>query len=255
MIFGHDLFDAVYAIFVAQELDVDQAEIVRVFLKKTIFEPSPGAAKNLLLGLPFELFRGFWGNAVCPSPSRMTFDEAVTQLATGLEVLFGPFGYGRQFEGAFFPAELRNPILEAGSERKLVELRYDGVTRLVEPYALTFKRRQDGLAREHPDGYDRTRGPSIKSFVAGKISIARRDQRAIRATVRNRVSPRPATRKARATSLVRTARVNAHDRFQVIAYRPFRHGGGDQPPGLGSPITSPARTVVNASSGPSFRQR
>jgi predicted nucleotidyltransferase component of viral defense system len=165
----YDLFDAVYAIFVAQALDVDRAEIVRVFLKKTIFEPSPGAAKNLLLGLPFELFRGFWGKVVCPSPSRMTFDDAVAQLATGLEALFAPFGDGRQFEGAFFPAELRNPILEAGSERKLLELRYGGVTRVVEPYALTFKRRQDGLAREYFYGYDRTRGPSIKSFVAGKI--------------------------------------------------------------------------------------
>jgi predicted nucleotidyltransferase component of viral defense system len=165
----YDLFDLVYAVFVAQELDVDRAEIVRVFLQKTIFEPAPGAAKNLLLGLPFELFRGFWGKVVCPSPSRMTFDQAVAQLLTGIEALFAPFGYGRQFEGAFFPADLRNPILEAGSARKLLELRYSGVTRMVEPYALTFKRRQDGLAREYFYGYDRTRGPSIKCFVADKV--------------------------------------------------------------------------------------
>jgi hypothetical protein len=30
--------DAVYPIFGAQELDVDQAELMRVFLKKTIIE-------------------------------------------------------------------------------------------------------------------------------------------------------------------------------------------------------------------------
>lgn len=165
----YDLFDTVYAIFVAQELEVDRAEIMRVFLKKTIFEPSPGAAKNLLLGLPFEVFRGFWNKVACPSPARMTFGEAVTHLGHGLEALFAPFGYGQQFAGVYFPAELRNPILEAGAGRKLLELRYSGVTRLVEPYALTFKRRQDGWAREYFYAYDQTRGPSIKCFVADKI--------------------------------------------------------------------------------------
>jgi predicted nucleotidyltransferase component of viral defense system len=173
----YDLFDAVYAIFVSNELAVDRSEIMRVFLKKTIFQPSPGAAKNLLLGVPFELFRGFWQKVICPVASRMTFDQAVERLQLGIEELFAPFGYGQGYERAFFPAELRNPILEAGSAKKLLELRYHGVTRLVEPYALTFKRRKDGGAREYFYAYDRTggrtSGPSIKTFVATDIETLR----------------------------------------------------------------------------------
>lgn len=174
----YDLFDTVYAIFMAQELEVDRAEIVQVFLQKTIFEPAPSAAKNLLLGLPFELFRGFWDKVICPAATRITFAQAVDRLTCGLEELFAPFGYGDWFEQAFFPAELRNPILEAGSGKKLLELKYHGVTRLVEPYALMFKRRKDGAAREYFYAWDRTGGrtspPGIKTFVAtdvGRIAV------------------------------------------------------------------------------------
>lgn len=103
----------------------------------------------------------------------MSFDQAVELLQRGIEELFAPFGYGQWYERAFFPAELRNPILEAGSGRKLLALRYHGVTRLVEPYALTFKRRKDGAARVYFYAFDRTggrtSGPSIKSFVATDI--------------------------------------------------------------------------------------
>lgn len=111
----------------------------------------------------------------------MAFGQAVDLLVGGLEGLFAPFGYGRGLEGTFFPAELRNPILEAGGARKLLELSYDGVTRQVEPYALAFKRRQDGVARDSFYAWDRiggrTSGPSIKSFVASKVaSIAVTDE-------------------------------------------------------------------------------
>ncbi len=83
-------------------------------------------------------------------------------------------GYGQALERTFFPAELRNPILEAGGSKRLVELRYHGVTRLIEPYALSFKRRKDGVAQEYFYGYDRTggrtSGPGIKSFLAPAIT-------------------------------------------------------------------------------------
>lgn len=147
--YSYDLFDTVYAIFIANEFAVDRHEIVRIFLKKTIFERSPGVAKNLLLGIPFDVLSGFWGKIVCPAASRFSFAQAVERLTGGLEELFAPFGYGQALERAFFPAELRNPILEAGGNRKLIELRYHGVTRLVEPYSLAFKRRKDGVAQEY----------------------------------------------------------------------------------------------------------
>lgn len=177
-----DLFDAVYAIFVAHEIEVDRSEIMRVFLKKTIFEPAPGAAKGLLLGLPFDLFKGYWHKVVCPSSTRMTFESAVETLRAGIESLFAPFTYNQYFEGAFFPASIRNPILEAGGNRKLLQLRYHGVNRLIEPYSLTYKHRQSGSPREYFYGWDQSGGssgiPGIRSFVASdveSISVTDRD--------------------------------------------------------------------------------
>ncbi len=75
--YAYDLFDLVYAVFVNQELAVDKSEIVRVFLKKSIFEPSPAAAKRLLLSLPLDLVKGFWGKVVCPAACRIPFERAV----------------------------------------------------------------------------------------------------------------------------------------------------------------------------------
>jgi hypothetical protein len=110
-------------------------------MQKTIFERSPGAAKSLLLDLPLDLFRGYWGKVICPAVSRMTFDDAVTRFRDGVESLFAPLGEGAHLAYAFYPSRLRNPILQAGSEKRLLELRYDGVNRVVEPYSLVFKRR------------------------------------------------------------------------------------------------------------------
>ncbi len=165
----YDLFDLVYGTFIAQDIAVDRQEMMKVFLQKTIFQDSPIAAKGLLSKLPLELFKGFWGKVVCPASSRMTFERAVELLSTGLEALFAPFGGGGQVVAAFYPAELRNPILQAGAERRMVSLTYHGATRLVEPYSLAFKRRKsDGVAQEYFYGYDRTggaKGPGIKAFL------------------------------------------------------------------------------------------
>lgn len=50
---------------------------------------------------------------------------------------------------------------------------YDGVQRTVEPYALTYKRPQDGVAREYFYVWDRSGGnsgkPGIRSFVNPKV--------------------------------------------------------------------------------------
>src|SRR5437867_8963206 len=54
-----DLYDFIYSTFINRDINVDRSQIVTTFLKKTIFERSPGVVKNLLLGLPFDLFRGF----------------------------------------------------------------------------------------------------------------------------------------------------------------------------------------------------
>lgn len=172
--YAYDLFDLVYGTFVGHEFEVDRSEVLRAFFRKTVFGGSPAAAKSLLLDLPLDLFRGYWHKVTTPVVSRMPFDEAVDLLRSGLDDLFGVQPEGRGMAAAFFPSVLRNPILEAGAGRKVLRLEYNGVPRLVEPYALTFKRRQDGVGREYLYVYDRTggraSGPGIKSLLHDKIS-------------------------------------------------------------------------------------
>ena len=73
---------------------------------------------------------------------------------------------------AFFPAELRNVFLEAGASKRLIQLEYDGVTRTVEPYALTYKRPSGRPPREYFYVWDRVggrSGPGIKALVNPKV--------------------------------------------------------------------------------------
>lgn len=170
-----DLYDYVYSVFINRDLAIDRNEIVGTFLKKTIFEPSPGVARGLLLDLPFEVFRGIWGKyIVCPIQSLIDFDTAINNFKQSVAELFGKFSIDYYGNIAFFPSHLRNVIMEAASNLTLLELTYDGHQRLVEPYSLVFKRRKtDGFGQEYFYVYDRTggrtSGPGIKSLFHYKI--------------------------------------------------------------------------------------
>jgi len=119
---SHDLYDFVYSIFINKEVDVNRVEIVKTFLKKTIFEPSPGIARNLLLGLPFEVFRRIWNRyIVCPKQSVLHFDFVLRSFKQSIEQLFVDSAVGYR-ELAYFPASLRNPIIDAGSDTTLLEV-------------------------------------------------------------------------------------------------------------------------------------
>jgi len=179
---SNDLYDFVYSIFINKEVDVNRSEIVKTFLKKTIFEPNPGVVKGLLLELPFEVFRAIWNKyIICPKQSRLDFDFVIQNFKRSIEELFEPFTLGyRQL--AYFPARLRNPIIDAGSNLTLIKLTYDGIRREVEPYSLVYKRRKDGYGQEYFYGFDRTggrtSGPGIKCFVHSKIqTVEITDQR------------------------------------------------------------------------------
>jgi hypothetical protein len=109
---------------------------------------------------------------VCPQAAIIEFDTAVTQFTENVKALFGEvvqmFG-----PSIYFPAELRNPIIDAGAARTLLAITYDGIRREVEPYALAFKQRTDGHAEEYFYAWDRTggrtTGPGIKTFVSSKM--------------------------------------------------------------------------------------
>jgi hypothetical protein len=66
--------------------------------------------------------------------------------------------------------------MEAGRLQRTMRIVYDGYTRLVEPYAIAFKRRQDGVGQEYFYAWDRSGGRSgsvgIKSFFPDKVRLA-----------------------------------------------------------------------------------
>jgi predicted nucleotidyltransferase component of viral defense system len=176
-----DLYDFVHSLFFQKVLAISRHEVLTTFLKQTIYEPSPAAAKGLLLQLPFELIRGFWNQyLVCPKLSLFSFDDAEMWFKDIVNNLFSlaeprleyaTAGWGNT--PAFYSAPLRDTIMEGGRLRRLLGLVYDGYERMVEPYALTFKRRRDGVGREYFYAWDRSGGSSgqigIKSFTADKV--------------------------------------------------------------------------------------
>jgi predicted nucleotidyltransferase component of viral defense system len=164
-----DLYDFVNATFISPTIDLDQAEIVSTFLKMTIFGSGPRIVKDLLFNLPFQIIHALWDKyLVFPRTSIIDFDNAVDGFKRVIHTLFGTLqlGWG---EIAFFPADLRNPIMEAGHNLTLLRIVYDGVEREVEPYSLKYKTRKDGVGREYLYVYDRTGGrtsaPGLKSLV------------------------------------------------------------------------------------------
>ncbi|MDA2923307.1 nucleotidyl transferase AbiEii/AbiGii toxin family protein [Acidobacteria bacterium AH-259-L09] len=173
-----DLYDYVYSIFINRDIEVNRSELVRTFLRKTIFERGPGIVRGLLLDLPLEVFRAVWNKyLVCPKDSLIDFDLALQKFKDSIEELFGGFPASNA-ELAFYPSGFRNPIMEAGSNLTLLEVVYDGVKRLVEPYSLVYKvRKTDGVGQEYFYVWDRTggrsSGPGIKSFLHHKISSMR----------------------------------------------------------------------------------
>ncbi|MEV4260378.1 nucleotidyl transferase AbiEii/AbiGii toxin family protein [Kribbella sp. NPDC049584] len=169
----YDLFDLIYGAFISQDVSVDRSEVMKVFLRKTLFGRSPAAARSLLLGLPLDLFRGYWHKVLVPAATRLSFDSAVETLRSGIAEMFLPYENYRGGEFAFYPSHLRNLILDAGARRMLMALTYHGVRRVVEPYSLVFKtRKSDGVGQEYFFVYDRTGGrsrPSIKTLFHHQI--------------------------------------------------------------------------------------
>lgn len=169
-----DLYDFVYATFFEQAVPVDRGLVLSTFLRKTVFERSPGSAKKILLGLPMAFFKGAWDKyLVAPIASRFDFDRVPEAFTAALNSIFGDViapGWGAD---PFYPAEYRNQILEAGRRKLLMLISYEGRERTIEPYSLAYKQPQNSFAREYFYAYDRTgghrSGPGIKTFVHEKI--------------------------------------------------------------------------------------
>ena len=190
-----DLYDFIFSIFFQKLLNVNRLEVVTTFLKKTIYERDPIVARNLLLELPFQAIRTIWNEyLVCPKPSLISFDDAEIRFKSIIAELFATFqpvyavpgggGFGRISDRrnlSYFSSSHRNTIVEAGQAKKMVRMMYDGLLRMVEPYALSYKVRKDGVGREYFYGRDIAGGRSgefgIKSYTEDKVqSIEMTDQ-------------------------------------------------------------------------------
>jgi predicted nucleotidyltransferase component of viral defense system len=180
-----DLYDFVHAVFFQKSLAISRREVLTTFLKQTIYEPEPLIARNLLLELPFQAIRGLWNEyLVCPKLSLFSFDDAETWFRNVIAEIFAisepQFAYagipgpspGRATL-SYFPSGARADIMESARLHRLLRFVYDGLERIVEPYALVFKRRRDGVGREYFYGWDRVGGRSreigIKSYIADKV--------------------------------------------------------------------------------------
>lgn len=167
-----DLFDFIFATVIHPEFEVNRSEVIGTFFKKTIFGRSPGVAKGLFLDLPLAVFQGLWDRyIVCPIQSRIDFSRVGAALQEFIGSLFGIIPIAER-QAAFFPAALRNPIMQAGHTLTLLDVTYHGVRRKVEPYSLDYKVRQDGVGREYFYVYDRTggsSGPGVKALVADGV--------------------------------------------------------------------------------------
>ena len=74
---SNDLYDLVYSSFFDHTLEIDRPKLVGTFLKKTIYDRSPGSAKQVLLGIPVPFFKAAWNKyIVCPVKSIIEFDTA-----------------------------------------------------------------------------------------------------------------------------------------------------------------------------------
>lgn len=190
--YSPDLYDFIFTVFFQKIIDVDRLEIIKTFLKKTIYEPNPMVAKNLLLEVPFQTLKAFWNQYLaCPRQSLINFDEAENQYKLVIPQMFGLLqpsyatvggggftggyggGFGDGYSLNYFSSNYRNIIMEAGRRRKVLRMTYDGLIRMVEPYSLAYKVRKDGVGREYFYGWDRTGGRSgqmtIKSYTQDKI--------------------------------------------------------------------------------------
>ncbi len=184
-----DLYDFVHAVFFQKVLDISRREVLTTFLKQTIYEPQPLIARNLLLELPFHTIRGLWSKyLVCPKLSIFSFENAETWFKTVIGEIFALIEPRVAYGGmpgrgglAYFPSQSRSDIMESARLNRLLRFMYDGLERVIEPYALVFKRRKDGVAREYLYGWDLHGGRSgevgIKSYIADKVhSVSILDQ-------------------------------------------------------------------------------
>jgi predicted nucleotidyltransferase component of viral defense system len=176
-----DLFDYAYSIKLLGG-SLNKEEVSRMLIQKTIFGRNPHVLKDILKNISLAYFREYWSKTiVCTKETMVEVEEAITIFLLDLENLFSIYSDTGYRDFAFFEANLRTPIMDAGRNQTLLKVRYKDSDRLVEPYALKYQERRDGRKREYLYVYNVTGGdnpPGIRQFVAENVqSIENTDQK------------------------------------------------------------------------------
>lgn len=176
-----DLFDYAYSIKLLGGT-LNRKEVVEVLVRKTIFQKNPHVLKSILSKTPFEYFKGYWQQTiVCAKSIVFGVEEAISIFLMDIESLFNIYPRNTYAQFAYFGSELRLPIMEAGRKQTLLKIRYNHEDRLVEPYALKYMQRRDGVQREYLYVYNLLGGsnpPGQRSLVAENFqSIEVTDQK------------------------------------------------------------------------------
>jgi predicted nucleotidyltransferase component of viral defense system len=80
-----DVYDLVYSVFINRDISVNRAEVLSTFLRKTIYERSPGVARQLLLDLPLLALRSAWDRYItAPIQGILEFDDSIVRFRPAL---------------------------------------------------------------------------------------------------------------------------------------------------------------------------
>jgi hypothetical protein len=165
------------------------------------FEPQPNLAREQLLAIPLGAFEGIWPSLIVPAAALIAFSFVTANFHALVDSLFAliipmatvtpsvarppgrPLGRVGGFPGGFrglagvtpLRANARQALVTAAHNRHMIEMVYDGYTRLVEPYKLEYYvRKSDGHGSEY--FWDTSGGKSakigIKQFFCHKIASA-----------------------------------------------------------------------------------
>lgn len=170
-----DLFDLFYAILIQSECPIDKLEVISTFLRKSIFRKHSIGAEQALLGIPVNEFQSDWSSMSIPANISLTFEtiaEKFSSLISSLCSLISNNIFGST--DTFLSPEDRNIIMQAITNAKLLNMKYHGYDRVIEPYELQYYvRKSDGVGNEYFWGYDTSGGESgkigIKQFFTSEI--------------------------------------------------------------------------------------
>jgi hypothetical protein len=90
-----DVYDLVHSVFINRDIGVDRGELTGTFLRKTIYERSPGVARQLLLDLPLLALRSAWERyIVAPIQGMLEFEDSVARFPAIINDLFTGYDFG-----------------------------------------------------------------------------------------------------------------------------------------------------------------